>query len=327
MTLTVRHAKESVAAELTQADLDLAIANRQYPPGTTLEKIIQASDWNEEHEIEGTIAAEDVEGLAPVATSGSYNDLSDTPTIPASYTNEEAQDAVGTILTDTATIDLTYTDGTPSITADVKTNSIGDTHLAQGAAVSVYGVTGSATANKADIVSTAANQVLRRASIGTSIGWGAINLASTAAVSGTLPVSNGGTGATSLTSNALLKGNSTSAVLATGITVDATTNAMYGFGAKPNPQTGTSYTLTQADNGKIITFNNGSTITVTVPSGLTAGFNCLLVQLGAGQVSLSASGSTILNRQSHTKLAGQYAYGTLISHVANSFVFGGDTAA
>lgn len=40
------------------------------------------------------------------------------------YTNEEAQDAVGTILTDTATIDFTYTDATPSITADVKNDSI-----------------------------------------------------------------------------------------------------------------------------------------------------------------------------------------------------------
>lgn len=40
------------------------------------------------------------------------------------YTNEQAQDAVGTILTDTATIDFTYTDATPSITADVKASSI-----------------------------------------------------------------------------------------------------------------------------------------------------------------------------------------------------------
>lgn len=33
------------------------------------------------------------------------------------YTDEQAQDAVGTILVDTASIDLTYTDATPSITA------------------------------------------------------------------------------------------------------------------------------------------------------------------------------------------------------------------
>jgi len=35
------------------------------------------------------------------------------------YTDEEAQDAVGNILTDTATIDFTYDDATPEITADV----------------------------------------------------------------------------------------------------------------------------------------------------------------------------------------------------------------
>ncbi len=40
------------------------------------------------------------------------------------YTDEQAQDTVGGILTDTATIDFTYSDATPSITADVKDNSI-----------------------------------------------------------------------------------------------------------------------------------------------------------------------------------------------------------
>lgn len=35
------------------------------------------------------------------------------------FTDERAQDAVGTILADTASIDLTYNDGAPSITADV----------------------------------------------------------------------------------------------------------------------------------------------------------------------------------------------------------------
>jgi len=35
------------------------------------------------------------------------------------YTDEQAQDAVGTILLDTATIDLSYDDGTPTISADV----------------------------------------------------------------------------------------------------------------------------------------------------------------------------------------------------------------
>lgn len=42
----------------------------------------------------------------------------------ASYTDEQAQDAVGSILTDSATIDFTYDDATPQITASVKAASI-----------------------------------------------------------------------------------------------------------------------------------------------------------------------------------------------------------
>lgn len=40
------------------------------------------------------------------------------------YTDEQAQDAVGNILTDTATIDFTYDDATPKITADIKAASV-----------------------------------------------------------------------------------------------------------------------------------------------------------------------------------------------------------
>lgn len=94
-----------------------------------------------------------------------------------------------------------------------------------------------------------------------------------------------------------------------------------------NAQSGTTYTLLTSDRGKIIKFTNGSAVTVTVPTGLGADFNCLLLQEGAGQVSLSASGTTIRNRQSHLKLYGQYAIGTLVASAANTFYFGGDTAA
>lgn len=91
-----------------------------------------------------------------------------------------------------------------------------------------------------------------------------------------------------------------------------------------NPQTGTSYTLVSGDNGKIVTLNNASAITLTVPSGLGAGFNCLIVQLGAGQVTPTASSTTLHNRQSFTKTAGQYAVATLAAYVADTFVLGGD---
>lgn len=53
------------------------------------------------------------------------------------FTDERAQDAVGMILTDTATIDFTYNDGANQITADVKSASITATQLASDAVTTV----------------------------------------------------------------------------------------------------------------------------------------------------------------------------------------------
>ncbi len=50
----------------------------------------------------------------------------------AGYTDEQAQDAVGTILVDSATIDFTYSDATPSITAIVIDGSITNAKIATG---------------------------------------------------------------------------------------------------------------------------------------------------------------------------------------------------
>ena len=89
------------------------------------------------------------------------------------YTDEQAQDAVGTILTDGAIIDFTYNDATPSITATVINNSIGNAQIRQGVARSVIGVTGNATANVADIQGTA-DQVLRVNGAGTALAFGQV---------------------------------------------------------------------------------------------------------------------------------------------------------
>jgi hypothetical protein len=101
------------------------------------------------------------------------------------------------------------------------------------------------------------------------------------------------------------------------------TSTISGFAANMNTQTGTTYTLTAADNGKIITLNNASAITLTVPA-LFAGFNSMLVQLGAGQVTLTASGVTINNRSSYTKTAGANAIVTLIGLSSTTFISAGD---
>lgn len=65
-----------------------------------------------------------------------------------------------------------------------------------------------------------------------------------------------------------------------------------------NNQTGTSYTIDATDNGKLVTFNNGSAITVTVPTGLPIGFNCKVLQLGAGLVTFQGDGTMVVNTES-----------------------------
>lgn len=93
-----------------------------------------------------------------------------------------------------------------------------------------------------------------------------------------------------------------------------------------NAQTGTTYTLVSGDNGKVIELNNASAITLTCPV-LTSGFNVLIRQTGAGQVTVATSSTTARNRQSHTKLAGQWAEASIAYRATNEFVFSGDTAA
>lgn len=108
--------------------------------------------------------------------------------------------------------------------------------------------------------------------------------------------------------------------------VDLAGNTLLNFDASVNEQTGTSYTLQASDLGKIVKLTHGSAITVTLPNNLGLGFTCTVIQYGAGQITFSTSSSTLYNRQSHTKTAGQYAVVSLISCVADVFVLAGDTA-
>jgi hypothetical protein len=102
-------------------------------------------------------------------------------------------------------------------------------------------------------------------------------------------------------------------------------NAILGFDATLNDQTD-NYTLQTSDAGKVVVMNKGSAVNLTVPASLGAGFTCSVVQKGAGQVTFVASSTTINNRQSHTKIAGQHGVATLISTASDVFVLAGDTA-
>lgn len=113
------------------------------------------------------------------------------------------------------------------------------------------------------------------------------------------------------------------------LTVEAAT----GTGAYLyNTQTGTSYTLVLADGNpaKMVTLNNASAITLTIPTNATVAFGVGIVvnlaQLGAGQVTVSpAAGVTLRSIAARYKLAGQYATATIIQLAANEWLLFGNT--
>jgi hypothetical protein len=85
----------------------------------------------------------------------------------------------------------------------------------------------------------------------------------------------------------------------------------------------TSRTLSSGDNGKIIVTTSGSPVTITVPAGLGAGFSCLVVQNGAGQVGFSPLGTTVNSYTSLVHIAGQFASATLVATGADVLVLAG----
>lgn len=95
------------------------------------------------------------------------------------------------------------------------------------------------------------------------------------------------------------------------------------FSATINNQTANNYIIQQSDNGKIITFTHNSTaINVGFNNSINPGFNCLIAQLGSGQVRFSGQ---IYNRYSHTKLVGQYSIATVIKISSDAILLSGDT--
>ena len=110
----------------------------------------------------------------------------------------------------------------------------------------------------------------------------------------------------------------------------------YTFNSKNIYETISSdnYTLQSSDNGKVVTIDNSDTdATVSIPAGLPAGFNCLIVQKGDHQTTIqivSGESVTIANRSSETKTAGQYAVVSVIN-IGNDgtndiYILSGDTS-
>lgn len=96
----------------------------------------------------------------------------------------------------------------------------------------------------------------------------------------------------------------------------------------PNAQTGTTYTFALTDSATLVTFDNGASITATIPTNSAVAFptgtQINFMQLGAGQVTPSGAGVTVYAQGSKTKTFGQYSIATLVKIATNTWVLCGN---
>ena len=98
-----------------------------------------------------------------------------------------------------------------------------------------------------------------------------------------------------------------------------------------NAQTGTTYSLVAGDVNKLVTLNNASAITLTVPNGVfTTGQQINVQQIGVGQVTIQSDGTTVLTSTGATstapKLRARYSAATIVCTSSNNFTVIGDLA-
>jgi len=95
-----------------------------------------------------------------------------------------------------------------------------------------------------------------------------------------------------------------------------------------NAQTGTTYTAVSTDANKLVTLNNASAITVTIPNGVfTVGQQINFLQLGAGQVTFQGDGTSTIVSNPGVKTRAQYSIATIVCIATNTFLLTGDITA
>jgi len=101
---------------------------------------------------------------------------------------------------------------------------------------------------------------------------------------------------------------------------NSSTSSISGFSANVST-IASSYNLTSSDNGKVIQSTSSTAINIAIPTGLPTGFNCTVVQMGAGQITFSG---TYLNRTGFNKSVSQYAVVSILHLGSNNILVTGE---
>jgi hypothetical protein len=87
----------------------------------------------------------------------------------------------------------------------------------------------------------------------------------------------------------------------------------------------TAITLSDSDNNTVVRCTAATAITLTIPSTLAAGFSCMVIQAGAGQVTVTAGAGTTLNSFGGlVKTAGLHAPASIIQIAAATYNLSGN---
>jgi hypothetical protein len=111
----------------------------------------------------------------------------------------------------------------------------------------------------------------------------------------------------------------------TAAELDAVATAMIAI----NAQTGTTYTTVLADDGKLITCDNASSIALTIPPNSSVaygiGTQINIMQLGVGTVTITAgAGVTLRSDGNKLKTNAQYAVATCCKIATDTWVVVGN---
>ena len=111
------------------------------------------------------------------------------------------------------------------------------------------------------------------------------------------------------------------------LTSDASGNATWqpvNFASAVQNRT-TDFSLTVADSGSVIVVNSATTVAVTIPSTLSAGFYCQIIQQGAGQVNVIGSGVSVTSALGTFSRTTGSSIGIMLTSSTAAFL-SGDTA-